>query len=82
MSKWSSWHKIFRKNVLKVNQGKKNEKKRQKGQISNLIERSQIVRQNEALDLRFSIKFMSRSFKVIQGLNRRKRSNFEFYQKY
>ena len=44
-------------------------KKGQKGQITNLIESSQILPQNEVLEVRCSKKFISRSFKVIEGQN-------------
>ena len=51
-------------------------KKGQKGQISNLLENSQIVPQNEALDERFSKKFVSRSLKVIKGQKSQKKVKF------
>ena len=41
--------------------------KGQKGQILNLLQNSQITPQNEALDIVFSEKILSRSFRVTQG---------------
>ena len=55
---------IFR--PVKVTKGQKT-KKGQKGQISNMIESSQTIRQNEAFDVIFSKIFVSRSFKVTRG---------------
>ena len=42
-------------------------KKGQKSQITKLFVRSEIIRREEAPDNRFSKKYVSRSFKVIEG---------------
>ena len=84
-SKWSSWHHLYIKtifNVIKGHSRLKLTKKGQKGQISNLLENSQIILQNEALGVRFSKKFVSRSLKVNKSQKSRKRSNFKFDWKY
>ena len=47
--------------------------KGQKGQILNLLQNSQIISQNKALDIVFSEKILSRSFKVTQGQKYRKK---------
>ena len=66
----------FQKTIFKVIQGhsrSKMTKKGQKGQILNLLQNSQIIPQNEALDIVFSAKILSRSFRVTQGQKYRKK---------
>ena len=57
----------FQKTISKVIQDHSRSKIRRKGQISNLLENNQIIRQHEALDIVISEKLFPRSFRVTQG---------------